>query len=179
MIMKSLSLAITFGVLALLSTSCQSEETSLYTGREVRYPLIEGSLFDQETAGTLIARERNDQSVEVIVDLSGTSEQAVHPVHLHFGSLGEDQPVAAWLSPLEDMGDGKSQSITRLDHLHNDDPLTFDLFTEMDGSVKIHFEESGQWEDVILGATNIGRNYDVTDATRYQDIATCNGRTNL
>ena len=177
--MKSLAFTISLGVLAGLSTGCQSDETSQYTGREVRYPLIEGSFFDQATSGSLIARERTDQSVEIEVDLTGTADEAIHPVHLHFGSLGDDQPVAAWLTPLEDIGESESRSITRLDHLYNDEPMTFDLFEQMDGSVKIHFEESGQWEDVILGATNIGRNYDVTDAAVYKDIAICNGRVGL
>ena len=177
--MKSLLTVIGAGVVACLSMGCQPDETSEYTGRELRYPLIEGSFFDQATSGTLVARERTDQSVEVEVALTGTASEAIHPVHLHFGSLGDDQPVAAWLSPLEDVGDGQSRSITHLDHLYNDEPMDFERFEAMDGSVKIHFEESGQWEDVILGATNIGSNYDVTDAVTYQDIAICNGRTGL
>ena len=177
--MKSLLAALSLAIFALIGTGCQPEEASLYSGREIRYPLIEGSFFDQATSGYLIARERNDQSVELELDMAGTAQEAIHPVHLHFGSLGDDQPVAAWLSPLEDIGGGKSQSITRLDHLYNDAPMTFDLFKAMDGSVKIHFEESGQWEDVILGATNIGRNYKVTDAAVYKGITICNGRTGL
>ena len=178
--MKSLSLAVGLGLFAFISVSCQPDETTgNYTGREIRYPLIEGSFFDQVTSGYLIARERNDQSVELEVDVTGTADQAIHPVHLHFGNLGDDQPVAAWLTPLEDVGNHQSQSITRLDHLYHDEPMTFDLFEKMNGSVKIHFEESGQWEDVILGATNIGSNYAVTDAAVYKDITICNGRTGL
>lgn len=176
--MKSFSSALCLALLVFMGAGCQSDETSLYTGREVRYPLIEGAFFEQATSGSLIARERTDQSVEIEVNLTGTPERAVHPVHLHFGSLGEDRPVAAWLSPLEDVGNHQSRSITRLDHLYHDEPMTFDVFSEMDGSVKIHFEESGQWKDVILGATNIGRNYSMTDAAVYQDITICNGRTN-
>ena len=177
MIMKVSLANIGLSLLMVAGTACQSEEASQYTGREVRYPLIEGSFFDQATSGTLVARERSDQSVEIEIDLTGTVDQAIHPVHLHFGSLADDQPVAAWLTPLEAMSEGKSQSITHLTHLYDDSPMTFELFEAMDGSVKIHFEESGQWEDVILGATNIGRNYSITDAAVYKDIAICNGRT--
>ncbi len=175
--MKTSFANIGLALLIVVGTACQSEEVSQYTGQEVSYSLIEGAFFDQATAGTLVARERTDQSVEIIVELTGTADEAIHPVHLHFGSLADDQPVAAWLNPLEDVGDHQSQSITRLDHLYNDSPMTFALFEQMDGSVKIHFEESGQWEDVILGATNIGRNYSPTDAVTFKDITICNART--
>ena len=175
--MKLLLISLGLAAFLFLGTGCQSEETSDYTGREVRYPLIEGSFLDQATSGYLIARKHTDQSVEIEVNLIGTADQALHPVHLHYGDLADDQPVAAWLNPLEDTGDGKSQSITRLNHLYDDSPMTFDLFASMDGSVKVHFEEVGQWEDVILGATNIGRNYAATDAALYKDITLCNGRT--
>ena len=175
--MKSLLLSFGLAPFLFLGTGCQSEETSDYTGREIRYPFIEGAYFDQATSGHLTARERADQSVEIEVALDGTADRAIHPVHLHYGTLADDRPVAAWLSPLEDVGAGKSQSITRLDHLYDDSPMTFDLFSAMDGSVKVHFEEAGQWKDVILGATNIGRNYAATDATLYKDITLCNGRT--
>ena len=176
--MRALLLSFSLASVLLLNTGCQSEESSAYTGREIRYPLIEGSFFDRATSGYLVARERTDQSVEIEVDLTGTANQAIHPVHLHYGNLSNDQPVAAWLSPLEDAGEGRSRSITRLDHLYDDSPLTFDLFASMDGSVKVHFEEAGQWKDVILGATNIGRNYSATDASQYQGITLCNGLTN-
>ena len=176
-IMKYLPLSVCLGAILFLGFGCQTEETSDYTGREVRYSLLSGSFFEQTTAGYLIARERNDYSVEVEVSLTGTADQAIHPVHLHYGTLADNRPVAAWLSPLEDVGAGKSQSITRLDHLYDDSPMTFDLFSAMDGSVKVHFEEAGQWEDVILGATNIGRNYADNDASLYQGITLCNGRT--
>ena len=175
--MKTLSIGLCLGVLALVQIGCQSEESSAYTGREIQYPLVEGSYFDQVTSGYLVARERTDQSVELTLTVHGTTDEAIHPVHLHFGSLGEDQPVAALLNPLEDIGNHESLSVTRLDHLYNDSPVTFDAFTAMDGSVKIHFEETGQWEDVILGATNIGRNYSVTDAATFKDITLCNGNT--
>ncbi len=175
--MKSFLLSFGLAPFLFLGTSCQSEETSDYTGREIRYPLVEGAYFDQATSGHLTARERADQSVEIEVALDGTADRAIHPVHLHYGTLADDQPVAAWLSPLEDIGGGKSRSITRLDHLYDDSPTTFDLFSAMNGSVKVHFEEAGQWQDVILGATNIGRNYDVTDAAMLQGITFCNGRT--
>ncbi len=176
--MKSLLLSFGLAPFLFLGTGCQSEETSDYTGREIRYPLIEGAHFDQATSGHLTARERADQSVEIEVALDGTADRAIHPVHLHYGTLTDDQSVAAWLSPLEDIGGGKSRSITRLNHLYDDSPITFDLFSAMNGSVKVHFEEAGQWRDVILGATNIGRNYATTDASVYQNITLCNGQPN-
>ncbi len=175
--MKFLLLSLSLVSILSLGGGCQSEESSAYTGQELRYPLIAGSFFEQATSGYLIARERDDQSVEVEIDLTGTADKAIHPVHLHYGSLSDDQPVAAWLNPLEDVGSRRSQSITRLDHLYDDSPVTFDQFAAMNGSVKIHFEEAGQWKDVILGSTNISRNYAATDAGVYKGITVCNGRT--
>ena len=167
----------TFLILACLFLgACYSDENSLYTGNELQYNLIEGSYFDQQTSGYLTVRERSDQSLELDVHLDGTLKGAVHPVHLHFGSLADDQPVAAWLNPIEDLNGGQGQSMTHLTSLDDSTPITFNQFKAMNGSIKIHFEETGQMKNVILGATNIGQSYRPDDATTFKDITICNSR---
>lgn len=157
--------------------ACHSDEASLYTDNELQYNLIKGSYFDQQTSGYLIVRERSDQSLDLKVHLDGTLTGAIHPVHLHFGSLADDQPVAAWLNPVEDVNGGQGESLTHLTSLDDGTPITFAQFKAMNASLKIHFEETGQLKDVILGATNIGQSYRSDDATTFKDITICNSRT--
>lgn len=163
-------------VLALIS-ACNNEEESIYTGRETRYTLLEGSYFEAITSGYITVKERTDQSIDIQLFLEGTLDQAIHPVHLHYGSLQDDGLVAEFLHNVEDVGDHHSQSITHLTQLADGSTITYDRFINMDGSIKVHFEEDGPLEDIILGATNIGTNYRISDLGLSGDISICNSNT--
>lgn len=154
-------------------SACQQEDSPAFTGKTLTYPLIEGAYFDQATAGTLTVREKADGTVQLAIEIVGTMDGANHPVHLHHGSLLQNETVAQYLSPLQDAGNQRSVSITDLTGLDSQ-PITFEAFQQLDASIKIHFEETGEMRNVLLGATNIGKNYQANDASRLsQRITTC------
>ncbi len=161
--------------LCLLFWSCQDQEPAAeFTGRSLSYTMVKGSYFDQSTEGTVMVKEKIDGSVQIELLMQGTMEGASHPVHLHRGSLLEDETVAMYLSPLQDIGNQQSRSITSVVTLEGQN-LTFNDFQQLDASIKVHFQETGELKNVILGATNIGKNYQSTDALRFdQQITTCN-----
>lgn len=161
----------------ILFTACDSNEDDLYTGRETSYNLLKGSYLETTTSGVITLKERADKSVEIQLLMEGTLDQAVHPVHLHYGSLQDDGLVAEFLNNLEDIGDNRSQSITHLTQLADGTALTYDQLVDMDGSIKVHFEEEGSLKDVILGASNIGVNYRMSDIGSVKDITLCNSKT--
>jgi len=161
----------------MLFSACDSKEDDLYTGRETQYNLLDGSYLESTTSGFITIKERADQSVEIQLLMEGTLDQAVHPVHLHYGSLQDDGLVAEFLNNLEDIGDNRSQSITHLTQLADGTAVTYDELVKMNGSIKVHFEEEGTLKDVILGATNIGANYRMADIGSIKDITICNSKT--
>jgi len=175
--MRTIQLMMVFIVVLVLSSACNNEEESMYTGRETRYTLLEGSYLDATTSGYITVKERTDQSIEIQLFLEGTLDQAIHPVHLHYGSLQDDGLVAEFLQNVEDVGNNHSQSITHLTQLADGSAITYDRFIGMDGSIKVHFEEEGPLENVILGATNIGTNYRISDLGLTEDIIICNSNT--
>jgi hypothetical protein len=168
-------------LLFLLVFGCESEEEEeLYTGREVKYEMLKGAFFEHETTGYILIKERIDQSIDIEINMEGTLPNAYHPVHLHYGSLEDDGLVAEFLTYLEDTGNRKSQSITHIKYLRNEDtPITFDRFLEMDASIKVHMEESGEYKDVILGASDIGKNYSIQMPGSNKAITICNSKTSL
>lgn len=155
-------------------------EEEIYTGREVKYEMLKGAFFEHETSGFIVVRERVDQSIDIEINMEGTLPNAYHPVHLHYGNLEDNGLVAEFLTYMEDRGNRKSQSVTHIKFLRNEDtPMTFDKFLEMDGSIKVHMEESGEFKDLILGASEIGSNYKYQLSGNTKAITICNGKTAL
>ncbi|WKN41782.1 hypothetical protein [Tunicatimonas pelagia] len=177
--MRLVNLSVMFLVVGGILGACnnEGEESSVYTGRETQYNLLEGSYLETTTSGSITVRERTDKSVEIQLLMEGTLNGAIHPVHLHYGSLQDDGLVAEFLSNLEDAGNNRSQSLTHLTQLADGTTITYDQLIDMDGSIKVHFEEEGALKDVLLGATNIGTNYSMADVGSVKDITLCNSQT--
>ncbi len=170
---KFFFLIIAFAVI----TGCNSSEgeVNIYTGNEVSYELIPGDFQGNETSGILKIKERTDGKGEIEIMLNGVINGAVHPAHLHFGDLNANGLVATHLNPVEET-DGVGKSNTLIEQLVNGDDLDYNALLLFDGSVKIHFEATGDLKDVILGATNIGINGSANEAflLGIQSITTCN-----
>ncbi len=133
---------------------CQGNENaeSEFTGREMVYPLAQGSEYDIQ--GTVTFKERSDGTSNIDVDLSGTEGIAEHPVHLHPGDIstpGAD--VAALLNPVSGAS-GKSETI--LVRLSDESPVSYNDLINMDACIKIHLAASGPDRDIILAGGNIG-----------------------
>jgi hypothetical protein len=178
MLFTNLKFRISFLITVLvIVTACESsnDEVSLYTGNEVNFELISGEFEGNETSGVLTIKERTDGKGEVEITLNGVINGAVHPVHLHFGGLNADGLVATYLNPIEEIN-GVGKSNTLIDQLDNNIELNYNSLLIFDGSIKIHFESTGDLKDVILGATNIGLNSQANEAflLGIESITTCN-----
>lgn len=177
--MKRLSTSVLLPfLLAVLVISCtnnSSEETTEFTGNEVRMEMVPATVQGNTTSGTIVIREKTDGSVQLDITMNGVIANAVHPVHLHFGSLEVDGDVATYLGELrEENGIGISSTV--LGRLSDNSTLSYSDFLQFDGSIKVHFEESGPLEDEILGAVNVGLNADQNEAylNGTKSITICN-----
>ncbi len=176
--MKEILKYITVLLLAVSIVACGSDsegEDSPFTGNEVSFTLIPGEVEGNTTSGTLTIKERTDGQGEIQIVLNGVIQGAQHPVHLHFGDLEADGLVATYLTQIAEV-DGVGRSNTILSQLDDGTPLTYSDLITFNGSIKIHFEESGPLEDALLGATNIGINSAGNEAylLGLKDITQCN-----
>src|SRR5690349_16291007 len=99
---------------------CQERETvSDFTGNETSYELMAGSEYD--VSGTISFKERTDGFTTVLIALKGTDGDAIHPVHLHLGTIST--PAAAVAALLLPVVAATGQSETLLDRLADDTPI--------------------------------------------------------
>lgn len=162
--------------LSLILLACENDaDNAEFTGNEVEFQMIPGSVNGNETNGTLLIKEKANGAAQIEIRLNGVLNNANHPVHLHFGSLEDDGNIATLLNPLTEQN-GLGQSITVLNELENGEAVTYAKLIAFDGSVKVHWEASGPMKDEILGSTNIGLNSDQNAAylTGAKSITVCN-----
>ena len=176
-LMKKLALLLCALFLGIATFSCDNSEgsDSEFTGQEVSFDLIPGTVQGNTTSGQMVVRERSNGQVQVEITLNNVLNNASHPVHLHFGSLDDDGDVALLLNRLlEENGTGRS--VTVLSNLDDNTSITYASFLNFDGSIKIHFEDSGPLENAILGSTNIGINAPENQAylDGLKSITVCN-----
>lgn len=163
-------------ILSIAVFSCGSDSGNAeFTGNEMVFQLIPGSVNGNETSGTLVIRERTEGLAQIEITLHGVIANSNHPAHLHYGSLEDNGNMATQLNPVIE-ADGVGYSVTILNELENGDEITYADLITFDGSVKIHFEASGPLKDEILGSTNIGINSDQNQAYLIGDksITICN-----
>ncbi|ELR71580.1 hypothetical protein C900_02495 [Fulvivirga imtechensis AK7] len=157
----------------MLSTACSDEQNTRedqeFTGREMVYDLLQASEFPIE--GTVVFRERMDKSIQIEVRVSGTSGNALHPVHLHYGNLSI--PDADLAAQLNDLSAEAGESITIVPRLLDESVFEYDYLRNFDGSVKIHLAASGEGSNVILAGGNIGIAAEKQPASGRINIAVC------
>ncbi len=160
---------------ALLLGCSETDQSSLFTGNEIRLDMIPGTVQGNTTSGQLIIKERTDGLAQIDITLLNVLKHGSHPVHLHFGSLADDDNVATLLNDIKERN-GEGRSSTILGPLEDGTQLSYNDLLNFDGSIKIHFEASGPLEDEILGAINIGINE--SENTAYfsgeKSITQCN-----
>ena len=167
--------ALTF-LLFIALLGCQNEVTNEFTTNEISIPMIAGEVDGNSTSGILTIKERTDGKGQIEIIIQNVLPNAVHPIHLHYGSLDDDGNVATLLNDLrEENGIGKS--VTILSALENGQTPSYQDLVNMDGSIKIHFEASGPLEDALIASINIGINQAENAAyiEGSKKITTCNG----
>lgn len=163
-------------ILSLILVACENDsDNAEFTGNEVEFEMIPGSVNGNETNGTLLIREKTNGTAQIELRLDGVLANANHPVHLHYGSLEDDGNLATLLNPLTEIN-GVGESITVLNELENGETMTYANLIAFDGSIKVHWEASGPMKDEILGSSNIGLNSDQNAAylSGAKSITVCN-----
>ncbi|MBO3697612.1 hypothetical protein [Roseivirga sp. E12] len=156
--MKKFSISLSLVLTLLITLSCDNDDSSSeFTGNEVRLEMIPGTVQGNTTTGTLLIRERSNGQAQIEISLNNVLTNADHPVHLHVGSLDDDGDVVLLLERLTEQN-GIGRSVTILDALEDNTTLNYSSFLNFNGSVKVHFEDSGPLENEVLGAVNIGIN---------------------
>jgi len=157
--------------------SCGDDSTTdaEFTGNEVRLDMIPGTVEGNTTTGTLVIKEKSNGQAQIEITLDNVLTNGNHPVHLHFGSLEDNGNVALFLGRLTEQN-GVGISTTIINNLDDDTEISYASLLGFNGSVKIHFEDSGLLENEVLGAVNIGvnaaQNQAYLDGTR--SITICN-----
>lgn len=152
-------------VLAAGIVSCNKpEEVSL---REKTYNMHPANL--NSTQGTVVFTELAPAKLQVEIILSNTVEGIDHPAHLHFGSVREVGELATLLNPV-DGATGKSVTILDQVKLSSGQLLTYELLGQMNGSVKVHMNDT-YFKHLVLTFGNIGQNEDYF----FDGTAVCTG----
>lgn len=139
-------------------SACDKDSAdSEFTGNEVSLDMIPGTVQGNTTSGTLVIKEKSNGQAQVEITLNNVLSNADHPVHLHVGSLDDNGDVVLLLDRLQEEN-GIGKSVTVLNALDDNTVLNYSTFLNFNGSIKIHFEDSGPLENEILGAINIGIN---------------------
>lgn len=155
---------------------CQSDDVKKQddtdpdiTGRSITYFLDQAS--DWNVNGFVVFNERTDGTTRIDIKLNGLGQDSQHPVHLHLGDIStDDADVAALLSPLS----GKTgESKTTLTRLADDSVITFEELKALNACIKIHLAASGEEQNIILAAGNIGSAVGKTDVTGRNKIGIC------
>lgn len=134
-----------------LQACSDDNETSHYTGKEQIYALIQASDFP--ISGTVTVLERRDGHAEIHINLTGTEGDISHPAHLHYGDISTpNAEMAAQLTPVY----GKTgESITILEMLNDETPITYDELINFEGHIKVHLD-AGPNKSITLAAGDIG-----------------------
>jgi hypothetical protein len=146
------------------SFSCQQEDLT----KNKSYNLHQANM--NPTRGEVIFTELAPGKLQVDILLKSSIEGVMHPAHLHFGSVREIGELAYVLNPV-DGTTGKSTTIMDQVALSNGDIFTYDILGQMNGSVKIHMNDS-YFRDRVLSFGNIGKNEDYIYSGAA--IAVCN-----
>ena len=157
--------------------SCSSEGETDFTGNEVSIPMISGTVEGNTTNGMLTIRERKDGSAQIEIIVDNVIKNAIHPIHLHYGSLEDNGNVATILSELTE-SNGVGSSVSILTELSNGQRLSYNDLMVWDGSIKVHFEATGPLEKALIVSSNIGLNQADNSAymTGDKQITICNSQ---
>jgi hypothetical protein len=146
-----------FAVGVILFAGCQKSDDaasviSVYTGNQSTYYLQQASAYT--ISGTVTFKERKDGTTDILIALTGITDDDQHPVHLHMGDISTNQAtIAALLVPVA----GKNgQSKSNLAQLADGTFVTYGDLVRLDASVNVHLASVGPSANIILAAGNVG-----------------------
>lgn len=154
-------------LVAFFLSTCSPREDQQSNLRSSTYELYRANF--NPTSGSVTVTELSPGVLKFHISLKNTDKNNMHPAHLHFGSVREVGEVAFRLN---DVDGATGESITILDQasLSNGDLLTYDDFLQMNGSIKVHMNDT-YFSKMVLSFGNVGKNEDYF----FTGVAVCTG----
>lgn len=149
-----------FGLLSCQSNSEPELRSTSYLLHRANYNPVQGKVLVTELGPGIL---------EFRINLENTAEGGIHPAHLHFGDISQVGELALRLNDV-DGATGESVTVVENMTLSDGTELTYDLFLTLDGSIKIHTNET-YFKNVVLSFGNVGKNEDYL----FDGVAVCTG----
>lgn len=116
----------------------------------IRYDL--GELNDSGVSGDAVFNEQENGSIQLIVEVEGTSAGNMHPTHIHMNNALEDGDIIVSLEPV----DGETGlSITTFSALDDGTPISFEDIEGLDAYINVHLSAN---DDTVVAQGDIGEN---------------------
>jgi hypothetical protein len=163
--MKNFKPFILLFVSLFLITSCNEDEDfnlPVPNGNTTVFDLNEKAVTGISSKATFV--ENEDASITLVLDISGTPANGVHPAHIHFNSALEGGAIALSFNPV-DGNNGKS--VTTFTTLNDGTPVSYNDMINFDGYINVHLSEDDLGTIVAQG--DIGQN-DLTGNTTTYDL---------
>ncbi|SDG69527.1 CHRD domain-containing protein [Psychroflexus sediminis] len=158
--LKNLSLLLFIGVLFI---SCSDDDFEPYNGpilNSVEYDLDEKS--DSGVSGDATFNEQEDGSVQLILEVQGTSSGNTHPAHIHMNSAAEGGGIIVSLEPVDG---ATGLSITTFTSLDDGTPISFGDIANLDAYINVHLSSDALGTIVAQG--DIGQNVLTGESKSY------------
>lgn len=154
-----------FVLLVWILASCQSSSEPELRNSEY---LIHRANYNP-VQGRVVVTELGPGKLEFRINLKNTAEGGSHPAHLHFGDVSQVGDLALRLNDV-DGATGESVTVVENVELSDGQLLTYDLFLQLDGSIKIHMNDNF-FKHMVLAFGNVGKNEDYL----FDGVAVCTG----
>jgi hypothetical protein len=115
-------------------------------------------LDNSGVSGTVSFKKIDDQTTQIVVQLTGTQAGNTHPAHIHSGAAGSGGPIVLDFNPV-DGGTGKSE--TMVTQMNDGTAVTFEDLVAFDGHVNVHL--SAAQLNVMIAQGNVGANGSAMD----------------
>ncbi|MBS0000833.1 MAG: hypothetical protein KFF73_17760 [Cyclobacteriaceae bacterium] len=122
------------------------------TGNSVSYDLA--AVGGSNISGMVIFHERMSGSSLVEISLTGTVDPDIHPAHIHANDVSAGGGI---IIGLKSVNGNSGTSLTHVEAMDDETPISYDQLTEIDGHVNVH--KSMQDFSVVANG-NVGQNAD-------------------
>ncbi|MBZ9779579.1 CHRD domain-containing protein [Psychroflexus sp. CAK8W] len=153
-------------ILGLLVASCDNDDSL----NPVTDPVLDNIRYDLDersesgVSGDAVFNEQADGSVQLILEVEGTSAGNMHPAHIHMNSAVEGGSIIVSLEPV----DGETGlSITTFTSLDDGTPISFEDISELDAYINVHLSANDLGTIVAQG--DIGQN-ELTGESKSYDL---------
>lgn len=136
--------------MAVIFFSCKEDEEEPVVESET-YTLSE--FGGSGISGTAKFEKVNETTTRITVQLTGTTQGNMHPMHIHNNSASEGGGIAISLEPVN--GDN-GMSVTEVTQMDNGTPITYEELIDFNGYINVHLSSTQMGTTIVRG--DIGQN---------------------